>query len=264
MKYTIALAQTENCSSIEQNLEKAERMAAGAAEKGAGLIVFPEVFLAAFPEDASLEEKLNAAQRTDSPAVDRMRECAAENGIWMIFGMYEPAADRRNYNTTVVVDDKGKIKSIYHKTHLYDAFGYKESDFNAMGDSLFEPIDTPFGKLGIMVCYELRFPEVARQQALGGADIIIVPAAWSDGEGKLTQLELLTRSRALENTVFVAMCDMCGGRVGNSMAVDPLGNILARAGEEEELLLADIDTEQIGRVRGTVPSLANRRPELYR
>lgn len=263
MKYKIALAQTETNADCEQNLKTAQRLTAEAAAKGAGLIVFPEVFLASFPENATLEEKLEAAHETDSRAVDSMLKIAVDNGMWMIFGMYEPASDRKNYNTTIVADDKGSIRRVYHKTHLYDAFNYLESDFNAAGDKLFDPMDTPFGKLGLMVCYELRFPEIARHQALNGADIVIVPSAWSDGEGKLAQLELLTRSRALENTVFVAMCDMGRERVGNSMVVDPLGNVLARAGAEEELLIAEIDTELIERTRRTVPSLANRRPELY-
>ncbi|MBE6018082.1 MAG: carbon-nitrogen hydrolase family protein [Lachnospiraceae bacterium] len=263
MRYKIALAQTLTNPECGQNLKTAERLTAEAAAKGAELIVFPEVFLASFPENAMLDEKLKAAHETDSPAVDRMRKAAADNGIWMIFGMYEPASERKNFNTTIVADDKGLIRSVYHKTHLYDAFNYLESDFNAAGDKLFEPIDTPFCKLGLMVCYELRFPEIARHQALNGADIIIVPAAWSDGEGKLTQLELLTRSRALENTVFVAMCDMGRERVGNSMVVDPLGNVIVRAGREEELLIAEIDTKLIEKTRRTVPSLANRRPELY-
>ena len=268
MSFTIALAQTKVCGNIEKNLETAKELTAKASAKGASLIVFPEAFLASFPEDARLSEKLEAARKIDSREVDRMRHLAAENGIWVIFGMYEPAYDAdkthcRNYNTTVIIDDAGEIISVYHKTHLYDAFNYMESDFNAAGDSLFTPIETPFCRLGLMVCYEVRFPEIARKQALGGAEVIIMPTAWADGEGKLEQLQLLTRSRALENTVFVAMCDLCGGRIGHSMAVDPLGNILAEAGDEEELLLAEIDTDLIEKTRKTVPCLANRREELY-
>lgn len=268
MKYTIALAQTEVCGSIERNLESASEMITNAAADSASLIVFPEAFLASFPEDASLEEKLKAARRTDSCEVRRMQELAAGNNIWVIFGMYEPAYDSaknhyKNFNTTVIIDDAGGIRSIYHKTHPYDAFNYRESDYNVMGDRLFTPIDTPFGKLGLMVCYEARFPEIARHQTLGGAEIIIMPTAWANGEGKLEQLQLLTRSRALENTVFAAMCDLCGERVGHSMVIDPLGNVLAEAGDDPKLLLTVIDTDLIHTVRKTVPCLANRREELY-
>lgn len=269
MKYLLALAQTETCSSIEENLETAKDMIADAAAKGASLIVFPEVYLSSFNEDASFEEKLTAARKTDGPEVRRMRELAAEHNIWVIFGMYEPAYDAsgahyKNYNTTVIIDNEGGIRSIYHKTHLYDAFSYMESDFNAAGDSLFEPMDTPFGRIGLMVCYEARFPEIARHLALGGAEVIIMPTAWANGEHKLEQLQILTRSRAIENTVYVAMCDMCGGRVGYSMVVDPLGNVLTGAGDGPQLLTAEIDTDLIKSARETVPCLANRREELYK
>lgn len=269
MKYKIALAQTETCSSIDANLKAAEKMITDAASQGAALIVFPEAFLSSFEEDATLDEKLKAARDIDGPEVSRIRGLAAANGIWVIFGMYEPAFDAekvhyRNYNTTVIVDDSGEVRYVYHKTHLYDAFNYLESDFNAVGDSLFTPMDTPFGKIGLMVCYELRFPEIARFLALGGSDVIILPAAWADGKGKLDQLQILTRSRAIENTVFVALCDMGASRVGHSMVVDPLGNVITEAGAGQELLLAEIDTDLIQTIRKTVPSLANRREELYR
>ena len=265
MKFKIALAQTAACENSEVNIEKAGEMAARAAAEGAGIIVFPEIFLAAFPAGAGLEDKRRAAAQMDSPYVSRMRAYARENGIWVIFGMYMPAEDSdKNYNLTVVIDSKGEIIKSYKKTHLYDAFSYRESDYNAAGDSLFEPIDTPFGKIGLMVCYEVRFPEVARYAALKGADMIIMPTAWFDGEGKAEQLDILVRCRAIENTVFVAMCDMCGkGRVGESKVVGPLGNVICQAGSTEELVIAEVDMGILPKVRETVPSLSNRRPELY-
>ena len=268
MKSKIALAQTNACEKAGSNAQKAEQLIREAAEKECALVVFPEIYLSAFSDGASLKDKRKAAMGLDGEAVCRIRRAATENNIWVIFGMYSPAPGDlkgRNLNRTVIVDGKGNIAGIYDKTHLYDAFSYKESDYNAAGDKLFEPIDTPIGKVGLMVCYELRFPEVARYQTLKGADIIIVPTAWFDGKGKAEQLRILTTARAIENTVYVAMCDMCGdGRVGESVVLDPLGRTLVKAGRGEELLICDIDTEKIKKVREMVPSLAGRRPELYK
>ena len=264
MKFKIALAQTKYNDSVEANLEKACKFIGEAAAAGASIVVFPEIFIAAFPNGTPVEVKLKAAQTMDSPNVAKMCSYAAAHKIWVVFGMYEAADSKKNYNTTLVVDDNGNIAAQYRKTHLYDAFSYKESDYNIPGDKLFEPIDTPFGKVGLMVCYEVRFPEVARYEALKGAELILMPTAWFDGEGKSEQLKVSVQARAMENTVFVAMCDMCGGiRIGESLVCGPLGDVIAGAGREEELLLAEIDTEKIEAARRVLPVLENRRPELY-
>ena len=104
----------------------------------------------------------------------------------------------------------GDIVQVYHKTHLYDAFGFKESDNIKPGDKFFEPIDTPFGKIGLFVCYEVRFPEIARYQRKMGADIIIMPTAWVKGDLKSHQFRTLITARAIENTVYLCACDLCG------------------------------------------------------
>ncbi len=251
MKYKIALAQTEYCTDNKTNLEKAEVMIQRASKEGAKLIVFPEVFIAA--------SSMNEAN------VHAMQELAAKYNLWVVFGMYETADKKRNYNTTLIVDDNGKIISKYRKTHLYDAFSYRESDLNKAGEELFEPIDTPFGKMGLMVCYELRFPEIARYQALKGAELIVVPTAWMKGEGKGEQLRVSTLCRAMENVVFVAMCDMTGkSRTGESVVADPMGKVLGELGEEEDVLIVEIDTEKITECRKILPLLENRRPEIYK
>ena len=152
----------------------------------------------------------------------------------------------------------------YRKTHLYDAFGYKESDTNKPGDKFFEPIDTPFGRIGLFVCYEVRFPEVARYQRSKGADIIIMPTAWAEGKLKSQQFHTLIDARAIENTVYMVACDLCGaGSLGESCVVDPMGVNIALAGENEQLLAAVIDTDRIEEVRKKLPAYKDRRPELY-
>ncbi len=255
MKYKIALAQTESCSDNQINIERADIAMKRSSEEGAKLIVFPECFIAALSKET---------QKIDGANVKAMQKLAKQYRLWVVFGMYETADEKRNYNTTLIVDDQGRIVSVYRKTHLYDAFSYRESDFNKAGEKLFEPIDTPFGKLGLMVCYELRFPEIARYQALKGAELIVVPTAWVKGKGKSEQLRVSTLCRAMENVVFVAMCDMTGDiRVGESVVADPMGAVLGELGNEPDVLIVEIDTEKIAECRKTLPLLENRRPEIY-
>jgi predicted amidohydrolase len=125
-------------------------------------------------------------------------------------------------------------------------------------------VDTPFGKIAVFVCYELRFPEIARRMALEGAQIILVPAAWYQGPSKKEQFQMLARTRALENTVFLLACNQCGGgTTGGSLAADPMGRIMAEAGEGEQLLTIHVDTGQISEARRRLPCLEQRHPELY-
>ena len=215
--------------------------------------------------DPAPEERAASAETTDGPFVCAMKELAQEYGIWTVFGMREPADAERSYNTTVVLDDAGRMIRAYRKTHLYDAFSTRESDTIVPGSELFEPFDTPFARIGLLVCYEMRFPEIARDQALKGAELILMPTAWVRGRQKSEHLRLSVAARALENTVFVAMCDMCGGiRIGESAVAGPLGEVIAQAGSESTLLIAEIDTDQIAAARKVLPVLENRRPELYR
>ena len=187
--------------------------------------------------------------------------------MWVICGMSEKVedpSDPRKYNTTVVINSEGELVGSYRKTHLYDAFGYKESAANKPGDKFFEPIDTPFGKIGLFVCYEVRFPEVARYQRSKGADIIIMPTAWIAGKLKSHHFQTLITARAIENTVYMLACDLCDENcIGESVVVDPMGVTIANAGEGEGLISAVIDTDRIEAVRKKLPAYKDRRPELY-
>jgi len=262
------LAQSASDRLPQANLEKAER----AAAKAAGLcrpdvVVFPEMFMSFCPSGTAGETVLDAAQPLDGPFVTGMRRLAKQYGTWLVFGMSETVedpADRRCYNTSVVVDAQGGLVSVYRKTHLYDAFGYKESDRIKPGGGLFEPIDTPFGRLGLFVCYEVRFPEVARWQRAKGADIIVMPTAWAPGKLKSLHFRTLVTARAIENTVYMLACNQCGaGATGESVAVDPMGVPIAGCGEGEELAVVRVDLDRVDEVRAKLPAYSDRRPELY-
>ena len=155
MKSKFVLAQLEQKGLPEENLENAKKAVAEAMELyKPDLMVFPECFMSHFPMGTDRATCLGTAQTLDGPFVTGMKALAKDNGIWIIFGMNEKVedpSDDRNYNCTVVINSDGEIVSTYHKTHLYDACGYKESDDNKPGDHFFEPIDTPFGKIGLFV-----------------------------------------------------------------------------------------------------------------
>ncbi|WMJ83801.1 carbon-nitrogen hydrolase family protein [Oscillospiraceae bacterium LTW-04] len=268
MPTTFVLAQMSSHGEPAVNLKNAEEAVEKAlAAYKPDLMVFPEVFMSHFPIDTDRQTRLSTAQKLEGPFVAGMQTLAKKHGIWMVFGMNEKTDDPnddRNYNTTVMLNAKGEIVSSYHKTHLYDAFGYKESNDIKPGDDFFEPVDTPFGRIGLFVCYEVRFPEVARYQASKGADIIIMPTAWVRGDLKSHHFRTLVTARAIENTVYMVACDQIGpNHIGESVVVDPMGVPVACAGECVELLPCYIDLDRVKAIRKKLPAFKDRRPELY-
>ena len=267
---TILLAQVEVEADKRENLKKFGRAFAAARTSGAQLVVFPEVALAYLPSTASNAERWEAAESMEGPAVREMRELAAHHGVWAVFGMYERPGEKdpllRVYSSVAVVAPSGEVAGVYRKSHLYDAFGHKESDEYVPGNEIFNPIETPFGRLGVLVCYELRFPEVARTQALRGADLLAIPSAWYAGPLKEMHFELLVRARALENGIYAAACDQAGnGFVGRSLVSDPLGVPIAVASEQpDQFVLASLERSRVESTRRTFPYRDQRRPDLYR
>ncbi|QBD83088.1 carbon-nitrogen hydrolase family protein [Ktedonosporobacter rubrisoli] len=267
MSTLIAAAQMQSSGIAEENLAKAEAAIRIAAARGAKLIVFPEIFMTGFPPaDLKAELVRKASQPLDGPFVRGLSAAARQAGLWVISGMLETAeADAKAYNTTVVLNAQGELVTFYRKTHLFDAFGFKESDAFATGDKLFEPLETPFGRMGLFVCYELRFPEVARYQAERGVDFFIMPSGWVNGSMKEVHWRHLIVARAIENTAYMITSDQTGDKyLGRSLLVDPMGVVLAEGSEGEDLIYADINLERVAEVRGKVPSVAHRRSELYR
>ena len=263
----IAAAQMQPNSIPAENLAKAETVTRIAAERGAKLVVFPEVYMAWLAPDQFKARQARAlSQPLDGEFVQGLRRAAQAASIWIVAGMLETAADTTDkvYNTTVMIDDQGNLIRYYRKTHLFDAFGYKESDVFACGDRLFEPVATPFGRIGLFVCYELRFPEIARYQAERGVDMFIMPSAWVNGSMKEVHFRHLVMARAIENAAYMITSGQAGNQyMGRSLLVDPMGVVLAEGSEGEDILYADINIERIAGVRTKVPSLAQRRPELY-
>ncbi|MFF2449154.1 carbon-nitrogen hydrolase family protein [Neobacillus sp. NPDC058068] len=262
----VAIAQLSTSVDKTANLEKAIQYIAKAKSLSADFVIIPEFYMVlATPKSGVLP--VDAAEPLDGPFVTALKEAARENEIYVICGLYESKPDdqKRAYNTTVFIDRSGQLAHSYRKTHLYDAFSYNESETIIPGDNQYQVVETEFGKIGLMVCYELRFPEIARQFALQGADILFVPAGWVAGPMKEDHWQTLIRARAIENTMFVCGANLVGDIFsGRSIIVDPMGVMLASAGEEETLIVSDIDLDRIQRVREKLPSVRHRKPEFYR
>ena len=230
------------------------------APRETDLVVFPEAFARDFGEAGS--DVSAYAETADGPFASEMTRVAEARGTTVVAGMFESSDDpARPFNTLVV---RGAASADYRKIHLYDSFGYRESDRLTAG-----PLEDPPGAalvkvggftLGLMTCYDLRFPELARSLVSGGAEVLVVPAAWVAGPRKVDHWRTLLRARAIENTVFVVAAAQPAPRYsGHSMVVDPLGDVLAEAGDDDEILTAALRRDVLEEARRTNPSLANRR-----
>ena len=223
---------------------------------GVDLTVFPEAFARDFGEAGS--DVSAFAEPIDGPFASAVDAVAAEHRTTLVAGMFETSGDpARPYNTLVV---RGRARADYRKIHLYDSFGYRESDRLSAG--VVEPtlVEVAGLTLGLMTCYDLRFPELGRLLVQEGAEVLAVPAAWVAGPRQADHWRTHVRARAVENTVFVVAAAQPGPRyTGHSMVVDPLGDVLAEAGEGPETIRAVLDPEVLAEARRTNPSLANRR-----
>ncbi len=263
----ITLAQVQSAADWQDNLNKAATMIKEAKSKyQAQMVVFPEYFMSSEGLNPIIDLSQNhAAQSQDGPFVQAMAALAKKHQTWLIFGINEAIENCNNkytYNTIIILDDQGKFKAGYRKTHLFDAFNHQESAYKKAGDQLFKPINTPFGKLGLFVCYELRFPEIARSQLLAGAEIMIVPSAWYQGNLKSDHFSTLAKARAIENSAYILACNQVGESfIGQSLAIDPMGIIIAAGSEQEGLIPCPINLNRINETRKKLPN--QRRPDLY-
>lgn len=258
----IAIGQYAVAEEWRVNAEEAVHRLEQASERGADLLVLPEGSMALFIDEP--EKIVAAAQPLDGPYVAALREVSKRHQTTVVFGMHEPAdtsesGTERVYNTLVAVRG-GEIVATYRKLHLYDAFGKLESDRVRPADGPPVQLDCAGWKVGLMTCYDVRFPELARLHADAGADLIVLPTAWVRGPAKEWHWEVMVTARALENTCYVAGAGECGRRnIGASLVVDPLGTAIARLGADPGLLVADIDQASVAAAREQLPVLANRR-----
>ncbi len=265
-----AAVQLNSTDDKERNLEAAERLVRNAAGDGAELIALPEKWNLLGPGEA-----LRAgAEDLDGPTISAVRSWARELGVHVVAGsISERVAERDKLsNTSVLVGAGGEVEAAYRKIHMFDVdvggVAYRESEHEEPGTEIVvaHAADVP---IGLTVCYDLRFPELYRILAVRGARVITVPAAFTLHTGK-DHWEPLLRARAIENQAFVLAPNQIGeapphyNSYGRSMIVDPWGVPLATAPDEECFVAAELDFALQDRIRESLPSLANRRPESYR
>lgn len=255
----IAVAQFAPSADKAANLRTIGALAATAAGRGAQIVVFPE-YSSYFvdPFDDSLAAH---AEALDGPFVQAVTAIAGTHRIVIVAGLLEEAGDGRRVRNTVVAVDAGGLLARYRKLHLYDAFGQRESDWVQAGE-----IDPPETftrgglRFGLMTCYDLRFPEVARTLADAGADAMLVPAEWVRGPLKEHHWRTLLHARAIENTAYVVAADHPPPLgVGHSMIVDPQGVEVAAIGTATDVAVGHLDPALIARVRRVNPALRLRR-----
>jgi predicted amidohydrolase len=261
----IALAQIKSATEKAKNLKLAQDLIREAKSKGARVIAFPEFLMAFSPSSQSAQELAQIAEPLDGPFINSLADAARNVGIDVLATIYETAnSSNRVYDTALWINADGTAAAVYRKLHLYDAFGFKESDKFLPGNDVAPPVDAAVGRCGIMICYDLRFPELARILTLMGAEILLSPSGWVKGEKKIEHWHTMVRARALENGSYVVAPDQVGDiYIGHSLVVDPFGNIVVDMKEDEGLAIVDIDPKLIAETREKLPLLKNRREEIY-
>jgi predicted amidohydrolase len=253
------------------NLERAERLVARAAADGAELVLLPEKWngVAAPAGLAELAEPLEGGE-----SVDAMAGWARSLGIALVGGSITERREghERFSNTSCAFDEDGRLVAVYRKIHLFDVevggLVYRESAAEEPGD---EPVLAELAgwSIGLSICYDVRFPELYRLLAVGGAELLVVPANFTAFTGR-DHWHVLLRARAIENQCFVAAAAQAGEPVpgrpsyGHSLVSDPWGTVLGEAAEGETVVLADLDRDRLREIRERLPSLAHRQPEAYR
>jgi predicted amidohydrolase len=265
----IALAQLVAGEDPSANLDQVRDLTARAAAERAQLVVFPEATMRCFGRSLT-----DIAEPLDGAWASGVRAIAADHQVTVAAGMFTPADGGRVTNTLLVTGPG--VETHYDKIHLFDAFGFAESDTVAPGA---DPVvvEVKGVRVGFATCYDVRFPGLFTALGDRGAQLVCVAASWGAGPGKVEQWELLVRARALDSTTFVAAVGQAdpasvgGGNgegtssgsaptgVGHSMVVGPTGEVLARLSDEPGLLVVDVDVSVLDSVRASLPVLANRR-----
>ena len=265
----VACVQLNTRADVAENVAAATALVERAVAAGARLVALPETWAYKGPRAGILTH----AEPLDGPSGTALATLAARHGVFVLAGShYEPTPDPdRAYNTAVLFGPDGAVRAVYRKIHLFDAVSagttYRESDELLPGDALVTA-EIDGLTVGLTICYDLRFPELYRALALRGAQVLLVPAAFTAFTGA-AHWEVLLRARAVENGCFVVAPDQVGEHLpgrecfGHSMIVDPWGVKLAEVDSGVGVCVADLDPARLDEVRAQIPSLAGRRPDVY-
>ena len=270
MKHTLTVAQVQ----MRVTRDKAENIAAAcrlirrAAEQGAEFVMLPEMFCCPYENSAFRPY----GEEQDGPAQRALSALAAALGIWIVGGSIPELEENRVYNTSFVYDSAGRQVARHRKMHLFDISveggqTFRESDTLSPGGEI-TVFDTPWGMMGLCICFDLRFEELARLMALRGARVIFVPAAFNMTTGP-AHWELLFRQRAVDNQLFTVGTSPARSESetyvawGHSIVCDPWGSVLHQCGAEEEISITSLDLHRVESVRRQLPILRARREDIY-
>jgi predicted amidohydrolase len=261
----VAVVQFKASTNKETNLKKIIQYISNAAKNKAEMVAFPEFMMLYTNSKQTPQQLAILAETIKGNFVQSIAKAAKENHIQVVGSFYEKSAKKdRVYDTSFVVSKSGKIISTYRKIHLYDAFGFRESDKMLPGSNISKPVKTSVGKIGMMICYDLRFPEISRSLASSGSEILVIPSAWVKGEMKEEHWLTINKTRAIENGCYVISPDQVGNiYCGRSVVVDPYGKILLDMKKKQGIGFVNIDLKRIKQIRKILPLLKNRRTDIY-
>lgn len=269
----IGLVQLDAGDDVAANLAQAEEAVRDAAGRGAEFVTLPEVMHLRVG-GALAGRYLDSAEAIPGPTTDRFGVLARELGVHLLLGSIgEISGDLlRTYNTSVLIDSDGGVTARYRKMHLFDVSvdegnGDRESERYLPGDEVVVA-DTPWAKVGLTICYDLRFPELFRALALRGARVVVVPANFTKATGQAHWMTLL-RARAIENGLFIVAPAQCGRfeqgfeAFGHSTVIDPWGRVLVDHDDTPGVSVTDIDLNEVDQVRNAIPVLKHLRNDVY-
>jgi len=261
----IAVVQFKASTNKEVNLKKILSYISKAASKNATLCAFPEFMMFYTNSSQTSKQLANLAETINGNFITTIAKSAKENHIQVIGSFYEKSKKKdRVYDTSFVIDKSGKVISTYRKIHLYDALGFRESDKMTPGSKISKPVNTSIGKIGMMICYDLRFPEMSRSLAVAGAEVLVAPSAWVKGNMKEEHWITINKTRAIENGCYMIAPDQIGNiYCGRSLVVDPYGKILLDMKKKQGISFVNINLNKVNQTRKILPLLKNRRTDIY-
>ena len=262
----IALAQMKNEGTIKVNLDKSIQFIKEASENNADLILFPEVQLTEFFPQYKGQDVTQYRLHLDSKEVKMFQSASKKYSIISVPNVYLEE-EGKPYDASLMIDNNGEIIGTQKMVHIAQAKQFYEQDYYTPSNDGFKVFDTEYGKIGIVVCFDRHYPESIRTEALMGADLILIPTVNTKTEpSEMFEWEL--RVQAFHNSVSIAMCNRVGDEVvmnfsGESIVVGPSGEVIKKAGDQEELIYVDIDLSNSKKIRESRPYTQLRRKELY-
>lgn len=267
----IAMYQMSNAGSIEDNVIKTMAAIKEAALNKADIILFPEVQFTEFFPQFPAQNKSEYQIELDSDIIRNMQAVCKEYNIMAVPNIFlksdVDSSQQKAYDASLIIDKNGKILGIQKMVHIAQAEQFYEQDYYIPADDGFKVFDTQCGKIGIVVCFDRHYPESVRTEVLKGADLILVPTVNTKQE-PMEMFEQEIRVQAFQNSVYIAMCNRIGKEAdmefaGESIVVDPNGNVIQKADDAERIIYADIDLGQAKKIRDSKPYTSLRRKEWY-